>query len=156
VRLVLSEMAVEHPRRYSDVEFGVPYPGASGQRCDLLLGGRVESLWAIEVKMLRFFGDNGKLNDNILMHILSPYPEHRSALTDCEKLVSSECRADKAVLIFGYDYPGWPMDPAIDSFELLAGQRVPLGERMTAGYTGLIHPIHREGRVFAWQLSASA
>ena len=33
--------------------------------------------------MLRFMGDNGKLNDNIVMHILSPYPEHRSALTDC-------------------------------------------------------------------------
>jgi len=26
-------------------------------------------------------GDNGKPNDNMLMHILSPYPAHRSALT---------------------------------------------------------------------------
>lgn len=36
--------------------------------------------------MLRLFGDNAKLNDNMLMHLLSPYPAHRSALTDCEKL----------------------------------------------------------------------
>ena len=27
-----------------------------------------------EVKMLRLMGDNGKPNDNMLMHILSPYP----------------------------------------------------------------------------------
>ena len=39
--------------------------------------------------MLRFLGDNGKPNDNILMHVLSPYPQHRSALTDCEKLARS-------------------------------------------------------------------
>jgi hypothetical protein len=32
--------------------------------------------WAIEVKMLRLMGDNGKLNDNMVMHILSPYPAH--------------------------------------------------------------------------------
>jgi hypothetical protein len=30
--------------------------------------------WAIEVKMLRLMGDNHKPNDNMLMHILSPYP----------------------------------------------------------------------------------
>ena len=45
--------------------------------------------WAIEAKMLRMFGDNGKLNDNMLMHVLSPYPAHRSALTDCGKLAHS-------------------------------------------------------------------
>jgi hypothetical protein len=37
--------------------------------------------------MLRLMGDNGKPNDNMLMHILSPYPSHRSALTDCQKLL---------------------------------------------------------------------
>ncbi len=39
--------------------------------------------------MLRLMGDNGKANDNMLMHILSPYPSHRSALTDCEKLLGA-------------------------------------------------------------------
>jgi len=41
------------------------------------------------VKMLRLMGDNSKPNDNMLMHILSPYPSHRSALTDCQKLAAS-------------------------------------------------------------------
>jgi hypothetical protein len=31
--------------------------------------------WAIEIKMPRLMGDNGKPNDNMLMHILSPYPK---------------------------------------------------------------------------------
>ena len=26
----------------------------------------------------------------------------------------------KAVMIFGYDYDGWPMDPVIEAFEILA------------------------------------
>lgn len=60
-------------------------PSLRGQKCDLVLEGE----WAVEVKMLRCLGDNGKPNDNILMHILSPYPAHRSALTDCMKLRDS-------------------------------------------------------------------
>ncbi len=38
---------------------------------------------------MRLMGDNGKPNDNILTHILSPYPAHRSAVTDCAKLLES-------------------------------------------------------------------
>lgn len=53
----------------------------------------------MEVKMLRLMGDNGKPNDNILMHILSPYPEHRSALTDCDKLRGSNLSDRCAVMI---------------------------------------------------------
>jgi hypothetical protein len=58
------------------------------------------------------------------MHILSPYPAHRSALTDCTKLLASQLGRQKAVLIYGYDYPGWPMDPAIEALQTLgAGKR---------------------------------
>ena len=44
--------------------------------------------WAIEVKMLRLMGDNGKPNDNMLMHILSPYERHRSA----SARIDDQCR----------------------------------------------------------------
>ena len=53
--------------------------------------------WFIEVKMWRLMGDNGKPNDNILMHVLSPYVQHRSALTDCEKLSNSGFTGRKAI-----------------------------------------------------------
>jgi hypothetical protein len=120
VRLVMAELRTLSPDRYGAYTLGVPYPEAPRQQCDLCLGTGPEWAWAIEVKMLRFLGDNGKLNDNILMHILSPYAEHRSALTDCDKLRSSGPHGRRAILIYGFDYDDWPLDPPIQAFEILA------------------------------------
>ena len=106
--------------------------------------------------MLRLMGDNGKPNDNMLMHILSPYPNDRSALTDCLKLVESGLVGRKAVVIYGFDYPGRRMDPAIEAFELLARQKVILGNRAVGSYQDLIHPVHRAGRVFGWEVAPVA
>ena len=103
--------------------------------------------------MLRLMGDNGKPNDNMLMHILSPYPKDRSALTDCRKLVESGFAGRKAVVIYGFDYPGLPMDPAIESFELLARNACRLSERSSAAYADLVHPVHVAGRVFGWEVA---
>src|SRR5215469_13349401 len=127
IRLVAAEL-VTLDGAYAASTFDVPYPNASRQRCDWCLGSPSSWDWAIEVKMLRLFGDNGKLNDNMLMHILSPYPEHHSAVTDCTKLVASQLGTHKAIVIYGYDYPGWPMDPAIEAFQVLASQEVMLAD----------------------------
>lgn len=78
----------------------VPYPTNPRSKCDLCIGERPAWGWAIEIKMLRLMGDNGKPNDNMLMHILSPYPTHRSALTDCQKLLDSQLKGRKALLVF--------------------------------------------------------
>jgi hypothetical protein len=152
VKLVMKELATSSTREYSQYACGVPYPSLSRQKCDLCLGSAPDWSWAIEVKMLRFLGDNGKDNDNILMHILSPYPQHRSALTDCLKLAGSAFRGNRAIMIYGYDQDGWPLDPAIDAFEVLARHQQSLGERCVEVFSGLIHPVHTKGRVFAWQL----
>jgi len=77
-------------------------------------------------------GDNGKPNDNMLAHILSPYPAHRSALTDCLKLSRPGFAARKAVVIYGFDYPDFSMDLVIDAFETLAAKKVRLGDRQEA------------------------
>jgi hypothetical protein len=153
IRLVNDEI-VTLDQVYAAHAFDVPYPNASRQRCDWCLGSPPSWDWAIEAKMLRLFGDNGKLNDNMLMHILSPYPAHRSALTDCAKLAASGLAGRKAILIFGYDYRGWAMDPAIEAFEALAAERVILGDRHEAAYDRLIHPVHQRGRVFAWEVAS--
>jgi hypothetical protein len=116
------------------------------------LGTSPEWDWSIEIKMARFVGDNGKDNDNILMHILSPYPPHRSALTDCQKLLESGFSGKRAILIYGFDHEAWPLDPAIEAFEILARSKVTLGERQNSSFSGLIHPVHREGRVFGWEV----
>jgi hypothetical protein len=152
IKLVMAHLAGAAPRRYASYRLGVPYADGTRQACDVCLGGPAPWEWAIEVKMLRLMGDNGKLNDNMLMHILSPYPAHRSALTDCTKLLDSQLGTRKAILIYGYDYPGWPMDPGIGAFETLASQTAKLASHAVAAFDGLIHPVHRRGRVFVWQV----
>lgn len=140
---VSNEMSVQVRRE-------IPYPAAVRSRCDVVLDG--PDPWAVEIKMLRLMGDNGKPNDSILMHILSPYPAHRSALTDCVKLLDSGFACRKGLVIFGYDYPGWPMDPAIEAFQSLASRTVTLGDVASASFDQLIHPVHVAGRVFGWEL----
>jgi hypothetical protein len=43
----------------------------------------------------------------------------------------------------------------IRAFELLASDRVTLGLRKSAEFSGLVHTVHQAGRVFAWEISAS-
>lgn len=136
----------------SKIDLEVPYPAGGRSRCDICLGEASGRGWWLEAKMLRFLGDNGKRNDNILLHILSPYPAHRSAVTDCLKLKDAPAASRTAVLIFGYDHERWNLDPAIKAFETIAEQRVSLGPRLQTRFDGLIHPVHTHGRVFAWEV----
>jgi hypothetical protein len=154
VALVVAELAILAPQRYMGrLHTTVAYP-TGRQKCDLCIGVAPPWEWAVEIKMLRLMGDNGKPNDNMLMHILSPYPNDRSALTDCTKLLESGVTGTKAIVIYGFDYPALPMDPAIEAFETLALQRVSLGLRHVAAYGDLVHPVHRSGRVFGWVIEA--
>lgn len=156
VALIIDELAALNPIYYRDrLHINVFYPG-SRQRCDLCIGSSPTWDWAVEIKMLRLLGDNGKPNDNMLMHILSPYPADRSALTDCQKLVMSELPGHKAVVIYGFDYPDYPMDPAIEAFEALASRHVRVLGHAVAQYHDLIHPVHRAGRVFGWEIAPLA
>lgn len=148
VRMIAGQLATDQPDRYAPYGLGVAYPAAPRQKCDWVIGSPAET--AVEVKMLRLMGDNGKPNDNMLMHILSPYPAHRSALTDCTKLARSGFECARVVLIYGFDYPDCAMDPAIEAFECLAARSVDLSKRATAEVKELVHPVHQAGRVFAW------
>ena len=152
--LVFAEMRAAHPERYGQVEVGIPYPEEPRKKCDLMVRYGDDCLY-IESKLLRILGDNGKPNDNMLMHILSPYETHRSALTDVRKLRNSEFQGRKAILIFGFEAEDWPLAPAIDAFELLARASGPLGPRHTAGYEGLIHPVHASGVMSIWEILAA-
>lgn len=153
IRLIAAELALFAPFRYQHrIAMGIPYPESPRQKCDLCIGGAPQWEWAVEVKMLRLLGDNGKLNDNILMHILSPYPQHRSALTDCLKLSASCLGNSKAILIYGFEHTEWPLELAIEAFEVLARSKVEIGPRCSAVFEGLVHPIHSRGKVFAWEL----
>jgi hypothetical protein len=153
VELVLEALRERYPARYGQYGLGVPYPGSGRQECDWCLGRAPDWDWSIEIKMLRFLGDNGKLNDNMLMRLLSPYPAHRSALTDCQKLAESDFPGERAILIYRFDQDEWSLGPAIDAFEILARQKFRLTDRNVAQFDNLVHPVHSHGRVFSWQIS---
>jgi len=149
VDLALSEFPKE---KWKDCRLtrAVPYPLDKKKKCDLSLTSSTGKLF-IEIKMMRLFGDNGKTNDNITMHILSPYPQQRSALTDIQKLKESGFDGERAIVIYGYDYDDYPLTTMIDCFEKLAA-----GDLHTPGahfeFDQLVHPIHKRGSVYGWMI----
>jgi hypothetical protein len=151
--LRLVREALSRNLAYRNLRSDIPYASVPRQRCDWLLGDDEYGDVFIEAKMMRLMGDNGKPNDNILTHILSPYPQQRSALTDCEKLVRSGFQGRFVILIYGYEYPSFPLEPVMEEFEILAAKRVRVLERASASFENLIHPIHQMGATFGWEIA---
>ena len=144
VRAALSKLQAAEPLVYS---------GAVIKRePDLLIPGK----WAIEFKILRPFGDNGRSAEHWSENVLHPYAGNTSSLSDCLKLICSDRNERKAVVIFGYEHtpPQLPLDTAIQGFELLALQviGVHLTHRVEELRCGLIHPVHQQLRVFAYEI----
>lgn len=151
VSLIMRELAVLCPEKYEKYQTSVNYPG-SKQECDLCFGLAPDWDWAVEVKLFRLCGDNGKPNDHMLTHLLSPYPGHRSALTDLEKLRGWKGPKKKAIIIYAFNHNRWPIQSGIDAFEVLARSRATLSKRFEAPFSGLVHPVHSAGAVVGWQL----
>lgn len=144
VRAALLVMQQRFPSRYS---------GAACKRTpDLLIPGK----WAIELKVIRPFGDNGKSAEHWSENILHPYSGNTSALGDCLKLLACGLPERKAVVIFGFEHnpPQVPLEPAVRGFELLASSLmgVRLGPRVSELRTGLVHPVHEQLRVFGFEV----
>lgn len=148
VAMTLAEMqaasagiyAIAGKRRYPD----------SSHVCDLALGALPD--WAIEVKLARLGRDNGTYEDAAIKKILSPYPEDRSAVTDCAKLARSGFAGRCAVLIYGFEDPHRPLHWLIEAFEAVAAKKAVLGPREEARLRELVHPVFAAGRVYAWEV----
>lgn len=117
---------------------------------DLLITGH----WALEVKIARPFGDNGKVAEDWSVNLLHPYTGNTSLLGDCLKLLSHPCNERKAVLAIGYEHnpPQIDLEPLIQSFEAIARNvlSIPLGDRVSAGRMNLVHPVHQRLTVYGW------
>jgi hypothetical protein len=124
----------------------------SRQQCDLVIPGQ----WAIEFKLLRPFGDNGKVAEHWSENVLHPYPGNVSSIGDCIKLLKSGFSERKAVIVFGYEHsrPQIDITAAIESFEVVTERVVgiELSERYQREFGPLIHPVHKQGKVFAWEI----
>ena len=113
--------------------------------------------WAIEFKIARPFGDNGKEAENWSVNLLHPYPGNVSAIGDCYKLAKYPGPERRAVFVIGYEHvpPKIDLNPLIESFEAIAKHvsRIRLSTRIEARHDTLVHPVHQCLRVFAWELT---
>src|SRR5229473_5173728 len=85
---------------------------------DLLVPGK----WAIEVKITRPFGDNGREAENWSVNLLHPYSGNVSTIGDCHKLLQYSGPERRAVLVIGYEHVPTKIDltPLIESFQAIA------------------------------------
>ena len=130
------------------------YPGTvrTKRSPDLLIPNE----WAIEFKITRPFGDNGKEAESWSVNLLHPYPGNVSTVGDCLKLAKYQGKERCAIFVIGYEHdpPQIDLTPLIDSFEMIAKHvlAIKLSPRLETRHNGLIHPVHQSLRVFAWEV----
>src|SRR3989442_2615435 len=96
---------------------------ARTKRCpDLLIAGH----WAIEFKLARPFGDNGKEAENWSVNLLHPYEGNVSAIGDCLKLKHLMVPERRACVVIGYEHTPAkiPLEPLLAALQPIANQIV--------------------------------
>jgi hypothetical protein len=116
--------------------------------------------WAIEVKLVRPFGDNGKQAENWSVNLLHPYEGNVSLIGDCLKLQRLGGVESKGVLVIGYEHtpPKIPLAPLLDAFELVTTEvvGVRIGPRIQVVRSGLCHPVHQQLLFASWEVLSPA
>ena len=112
--------------------------------------------WALEFKIVRPFGDNGKEAENWTVNLLHPYPGNASLIGDALKLLGLPNYRHKCLFVIGYEHnpAKISLDPMISSFELIVREviNINLGERIEEKRVGLFHPEHQVVRCIGWEL----
>lgn len=116
--------------------------------------------WAIEFKIARPYGDNGKEAENWSVNLLHPYRGNVSTIGDCYKLAQLKCPERLAVIVIGYEHSPAKIDltPLVNAFEVIVDQvaGITLSKRIEIRHDGLVHPVHQSLRVFAWEVISIA
>ena len=141
---VVAYLRAKYPKEFSGVR--------TKRMPDVLVPGQ----WAIELKIVRPFGDNGILAEHWSENLLHPYEGNVSSMGDCLKLLNSGLLERKGIVVLTYEHSTPKIDLGIllDSFELVVREilGLKLGSRYSATATDLIHPVHQQGVVYGWEL----
>jgi hypothetical protein len=112
--------------------------------------------WAMEFKIVRPFGDNGRKAENWSVNLLHPYAGNVSLIGDAIKLSGLGGYRHRGLFAIGFEHSPAKvsLDPLINSFELIATQvmHIALGKRIEEKRDGLVHPEHQVLRCVGWQL----
>ncbi|MCL4344348.1 MAG: hypothetical protein JRN26_04340 [Nitrososphaerota archaeon] len=116
----------------------------------------VDNEWALEFKIARPFGDNGREAENWSVNLLHPYRGNISAIGDIYKLMDHAGEFKKeAIFVVGYEHqpPRISLDPLLEAFEAITQHlKLPIGPRIEERRDGLIHPVHQVVRCVSWEV----
>ena len=147
------------PQLVKEIAQRLTYKGieAKTQRTPDLVIRDGQNVFAIEFKIVRPFGDNGKEAENWSVNMLHPYPGNVSLLADALKLIDLNGGFNcKGLFLIGYEHnpPRISLDPLLFSFELIAREvmGIPLGQRIEERRDKLVHPVHQVLRCVGWKL----
>jgi hypothetical protein len=130
------------------------YKGARTCRTpDLLVPNR----WAVEFKIVRPYGDNGKEAEHWSQNLLHPYAGNVSAIADALKLMNHDGNERRAIVVIAYEHalPKIDLSILVSAFELITREllHLPLGQRFTSVVDDCVHPVHQRATVYGWQLN---
>lgn len=127
------------------------YPG-SREMCDLVIPNQ----WAIELKLLRPYGDNDKEAEHWSNKIIHPYYGNKSAVGDALKLKDSAFGFKKGVVLFAYEHlqPRLDLELTLQTFEMICNNlhQIDLGSRINSERKNLIHPTFSALKVIGWEI----
>jgi hypothetical protein len=116
----------------------------------------IQNDWAIEFKIVRPFGDNGKEAENWSVNMLHPYPGNVSLVGDAIKLIQLENYPNKGLFVIGFEHnpARISLDPLINSFESITQDvmKIRLGKRIEQRRDGLVHPEHQVLCCIGWEI----
>jgi len=116
----------------------------------------ITNAWALEFKIARPFGDNGNEAEDWSVNLLHPYAGNVSTIGDCLKLRELRIPERKAVVAIGYEHtpPRISLAPLFCAFEVIARDvmKLELGRRVEVQRRGLIHPVHQQLTIAAWEV----
>ncbi len=131
-------------------------PAETKQTPDMVIGDE----WGIEFKIARPFGDNGKEAEHWSQNLTHPYKGNVSLIGDAFKLRELSSVARKCVFAIGFEHttPQIPLEPLFAAFEMLSQSLlgIPLGNRIQAKRTGLVHPVHQTLSCVSWEVFDNA
>ncbi len=114
----------------------------------------ISDSWAIEFKIVRPFGDNGKEAENWSVNMLHPYSGNVSLIGDALKLERLDGNRSKLLCVIGFEHcqPLIELEPLILSFEAISRNVLGLqiGDRIDEIRQPLVHPVHQRLRCVAW------
>ena len=116
----------------------------------------IPNKWALEFKIVRPYGDNGKEAEHWSQNLVHPYPGNVSSIGDAYKLLDSSYYERKGIIVIAYEHtpPEIHVDILVDCFENIAQTilELPLSQRFTAKIQNLIHPVHQQATVYGWEI----